>query len=429
MSEARVKSTEPSFGHAARGDTESALDLFFATIRRVPVLEHEDAMARFCALRAADSQYRASLYGMTLIAEQLVTVWRDRSARGLTPGLMLEESGGSARERSRNADTLMSLLEDLCEAARCGRSSGGSGTTLQIAQALEGTRVDLSYLRRAHDEIKQGMASIGAEVLRDVGVAEGLQRAEVARNTWDSLRAELVTHNLKLVVSVAKRFRRREIPLLDLIQEGAIGLNRAVEKFDPDLGYRFSTYGVWWIEQAVVRGVQRYSRSIRVPSHVHEQQVKLRRLEAATRCMGSNSNARELAAKQMGLSLAETDLLASSLMPIQSLQRPIDGTDDWTLEDMIRDEGGADTEDVVCEREVRSVLDSSFESLTLRERRVVGWRFGLEGNRPESLETIGQRLGVSRERVRQIESEVLVKLRDLPEVQALADAIEREQSD
>jgi RNA polymerase sigma factor (sigma-70 family) len=125
----------------------------------------------------------------------------------------------------------------------------------------------------------------------------------------------------------------------------------------------------------------------------------------------------------MGLSPGEADLLASTLTSIQSLQRPIDVGEGWTLEDTIEGQGGDTLEDLVCEHEIRSVLDRSLESLSLRERRVVGWRFGFEGNRPESLETIGKRLGLSRERVRQIEREVLVKLRDQPQIQALADAL------
>jgi RNA polymerase sigma factor (sigma-70 family) len=411
--------------YAGRVQDESAeaLDRFFAAIRQVPVLSHEDAISRFRALRRADADYRSSLQSVPRTAELLVAYWRERKAAGLTTGLMLESFDGSAAERSRRAEQLFQLLEGLCDAARCAEGAGSSGTTTQIRQALEAEPVELGFLRRAHDEILRELAGDEQGALCEVGSAEALQRAGSARHQWDAQRGELLTHNLRLVVSVAKRFRRRDVPLLELIQEGSLGLNRAIEKFDPELGYRFSTYGVWWIEQAVVRGVQRCSRSIRLPSHVHEQHVRFKRLEGAARCMESEGSARDSAIEQMGLSPAEADLLASTLTSIQSLQRPIDVGEGWTLEDTLEAEAGDTLEDMVCEHEVRSVLDRSFEALSLRERRVVGWRFGFEGNRPESLETIGKRLGLSRERIRQIEREVLAKLRDLPQIQALADAL------
>jgi RNA polymerase sigma factor (sigma-70 family) len=423
MTKPQATSQPRPFSGRVEDETAEALDSFFAAIRQVPVLSHEDAIARFRTLRRADADYRAALHAVPRTAELLVAYWRERRASGLTTGLMLESFDGSAAKRSERAQELFALLEGLCDAARRAEVAGSSGTTTQIRQALREEPVELGFLRRAHDEILREMAADAGGALCEVGSAESLQRAGAARQQWDALRAELLTHNLRLVVSVAKRFRRRDVPLLDLIQEGSLGLNRAIEKFDPELGYRFSTYGVWWIEQAVVRGVQRFSRSIRLPTHVHEQHVRWRRLEDAARCLESEGSARDSAVERMGLSPDEADLLASTLTSIQSLQRPIDVGEGWTLEDTIEGQGGDSLEDLVCEHEIRSVLDRSFESLSLRERRVVGWRFGFEGNRPESLETIGKRLGLSRERIRQIEREVLAKLRDQPQIQALADAL------
>jgi len=135
------------------------------------------------------------------------------------------------------------------------------GTTRQIRRAVDQEPNELGFLRRAHDPI---LRETGGDDLCDVESAGARQRAKAAREQWDALRAELVVHDLRLVVSAAKRFRRPDVPFLELIQAGSLGLNRAVEKFDPELGYRLSTYGVWGIEQAVVRGVQRCARSIRL---------------------------------------------------------------------------------------------------------------------------------------------------------------------
>ena len=247
----------------------------------------------------------------------------------------------------------------------------------------------------------------------EVALAKRIERGDAAA------KERMINSNLRLVVSIAKRYQGHGLSLLDLVQDGVIGLNRAVEKFDWRRGFKFSTYATWWIRQACQRAISNQSSTIRVPSHVHERRIKLSRAANRLQAQLGHEPTREELAEASGLSLQHVEEALDAAEASVSLNQQIGSDEGSELGELFGDPTADDPVDAADDALRRRAVQQALKKLPKRERRIVELRFGFDGGEPETLEAIAKELGLTRERVRQLEQESLARLeRELDLVRA-----------
>ena len=305
-----------------------------------------------------------------------------------------------------NIEELDSLYEKLID-------EGIAVFDASAEKEAEVEEIDLSKIKLdktvSSDPIRMYLREIGK-----VNLLTGPEEVDLAkRSAKGDLRSKhkLTQANLRLVVSIAKRHMGRGLSFLDLIQEGNIGLMRAVEKFDWKRGFKFSTYATWWIRQAITRAIADQARTIRIPVHMIETMNKFKRIERKLEQELERAPTPEEVAKEMGIDAEEAKEIVKISQDTASIETPVGKEEDSRLKEFIPDESSLSPFEFASHELLKGQLDEVLDTLNPRERKVLELRFGLRDGRTRTLEEVGKEFGVTRERIRQIEAKALRKLR------------------
>jgi RNA polymerase primary sigma factor len=300
------------------------------------------------------------------------------------------------------------------EVAEAAKSNGKPAATTQTPEA---PAAQIAHAVATGDSIRMYLAEIGRvpllthadEIRLANGIARGCKRSK----------DRLVEANLRLVVSIAKKYRNRGVSFLDLIQEGNLGLIRAAEKFDPSKGFKFSTYATWWIRQAITRAIADKGRTIRIPVHMVEKVNKYHRTHRRmVQGLGREPSEEEIA-RELGVFVEEIQRLQEISQRSISLATPVGDDDSSELGDFLEDAGSVTPTDAVSESLLKAHLREALDELPERERQIIELRFGMKDDRPRTLEEVGREFDITRERVRQIQMKTLNLLREQRRTQNL----------
>jgi RNA polymerase primary sigma factor len=395
-------------------------------------------------LESATASLRISLYSIPFSARYVIDRWdglRALSHTGakLSESMGDEETGEIAARVEKAVGRLRRELRrrDALAARKTTRPPQLASVDRAIAREMHAAQLSLAMLAELREQVRRlardlRLARRGSKRLRELEERAGVSReivaersllVEGAQERMTIVKNRFIEHNLKLVVAIAKDYRNLGLSFPDLIQEGNLGLIRAVEKFDHRRGFKFSTYAVWWIRQALVRAIQNHSRTIRLPSHVHDRLQRSQRVKAElTGKLGREPTPAELA-PALGTDTDSLEALDRLSREAISLESSVAGTEK-RLEDFVADALALQPDGGIDDDRMRMGVGSLIGNLTDREQLILRLRYGLGGEEEHTLEQIGQSLGLSRERVRQLEARALRKLRDTLPAQRLYPILE-----
>jgi len=423
-------------------DPRVSLKRYLREIAHIPTLTREQEGELAAAYLAHAADWRRALVSVPLAARLVHAMWARIKEEGrISATLSDSHRDGSGTDYSQQIDRALGRVGRLLGQREKLETQRAAGTAERLqrvdrdlARALESAGLSLEVHRQIHTGLREARTDLarlerarrGGDARGRAGELRALERrigmtgaafrsrmgeVEAADARQLEVKDTFVRHNLKLVVSVAKEYRNMGISFLDLIQEGNLGLIRAVEKFDHERGFKFSTYAVWWIRQSFIRAIQNQSRTVRLPSHVYD--LMLQHTRAAKKLsseLGRDADAAELG-REMKVDEEQIEKLAEYRQKPMSLEMRLPGTESKLLQDTIPDAAAPEPSQPHDHGRLSRELETLIGTLTGREQHILRLRFGIRGSEDHTLQEIGQKLGLSRERVRQIEAGALAKLR------------------
>jgi len=423
---------------AGAPETDHLIAQYFGEVRRFALLSFAEEQVLGRRIKRWQRRVRWALYTAPIALPTLRRIWQRVEQQGISLYEVVQHRAGTSPDettwRAQCRQAILSL-QDLAPGL-CHLEAHG-GMPRRAVQAHRGLRHERFSLWRAwlttcealqlHPHVHEAMREALADARRTQPQDPALHTASRVwarvQGELDQAKAQMMQANLRFVIHVAQRYGNRGVPMLDLIQEGNLGLMRAVDKFEPRRGLKLITYANWWIRQAISRAISEQHRTIRLPSHVIERQSKLR--AATTRLWASQGcapSAQELSAA-LGWTPQAVEELLIAVQPIAQLQQPV--TDDGdALQDFVEDTQAPQPDELVAEEQLRRGMEKCLGHLTEREALIVRLRYGLDAHEPHSLRDIGALYGISRERVRQLEKRALAKLRRLRQSAVLAELVQ-----
>jgi RNA polymerase primary sigma factor len=390
------------------GNREDLVQAYFNSMGRIPILTREEESE--CAKRLAEE--REVVRGIVTT----MPLYRNAAA-----------SKGIAEDGEEGDQELLEMgLKRIDELAVCVAEAeekiSGYGSLADLKKLIKERRergqnvAELSTVEKTVQKVRRQVKQETGWELDSFG--EKRERLSRAKAVVEEKRNELTTHNLRLVINIAKHYIGRGLPLLDLVQEGNIGLMKAVDRFKYEMGFKFSTYAIWWIRQAITRALMDQTKTIRVPIHIVELQSRIARISAELEEQLGREPLNEEIASKLGMSAKKIEEIMRAHHETLSLHTPI-GDDDGTLEEVIASDDDESPSSDIERKEINKGIIKALKTLPPKDEKVIKMRFGIGHGRDHTLEEVGKRLSLTRERVRQIEVSAIRKLRHPSRMKAL----------
>ena len=409
-------------GTSERDSTRESIDFYLEDIRDTAVLDQEEQKSLATEIVECEQALRSELVAIPEVARRVVDFWNARRARGLVSGPLSRfhretDAKAVAARVDKDLNRIVDRIRVFDQAHASGDAPSREKARKELASSLADADIALPILTETLDIVASESPS--EEIGGEAATRKRIERAREALARMTDAKNLFIVHNLRLVVRAAKAYRGRGLSFADLVQEGNLGLIRAVEKFDHTRGFTFSTYAMWWIEQALNRAVQNDDRIVRVPGPILDKQRKLRKAEREIRLRASPEPTDFELAEAIAGDAHETSELCRSLIPEVSASAPVSSYEALQVVDTLEAPDTVDPIESISQDGLRAALNDALSDLSPRSRLVVEKRFGFADGQEQSLAAIGEEIGLSRERVRQIEKLSVRLLKETPVVKRI----------